>query len=242
MTIEVNTNFVSDRLIYAEMPKETAMKNEYTYAVFTFANTDGDDKISEEEYAEYLKNSCSAEIKTMDVVCTRAAAPQQYRKDLLENTQVDFYPGLELGSIPIGAKDIFTSIDLDKNKKISAKEIQAFNEARALFEQTKQEIRTICDKHGKKFGAVGLAGLAGTLGGAYFALDGITIAGTFLGCIGPVGWAIAGVCALGATGYLLYESHNYKNKCREIEQRLLEQTQNHPYVLEHLREITLYYD
>ena len=111
---------------------------------------------------------------------------------------------------------------------------------RDLFENTKQEIMKKCDKHGIKSGSAGIAGIIGTLGGAYCALDGITAAGIFLG--GPIGWTIAGVSALGAGGYMLYENYNYKKECKEIEQNLLEQTNNHPYVLEHLKEFTFYYD
>ena len=238
MTIEVTTNFVSDRLIYVNMTRETAKGNKDTYNAFNAANTDGDDKISEKEYATYLKKSCSIDVKTMDVVCTKAAAPTQYRKDLLENTQVDFYPDLELGNIPVGAKNVYKLIDLDKNNKLSKEEITAFNKARNLFEQTKNVIMKKCDKHGIKFGSVGLAGMAATLGSSYCALDGIAI----LGSTGPVGWGIAAVAALGTAGYLLYESHSYEKECRAIEQKLLEQTNNHPYVLEHLKEISLYYD
>lgn len=242
MTIEVNTEFKSDRLIYTNMTREAAKSNKAMLSAFNMANTDGDDKISEKEYNEYLNKSCSIEVKTIDKVCTKASAPRHYRKDLLENTQVDFYPGLELGNIPNGAKNIYKLIDTDKNNKLSNEEIIKFNKARDLFENAKQEIIKKCDKHGKKFGSAGFAGLAGTLGGAYFALDGISIAGTFLGCIGPAGWIIAGVSAVGAGGYMLYETHSYKKECREIEQNLLEQTKNHPYVLEHLKDIKFYYD
>ena len=242
MTIEVNTNFLSDRLIYTNLTKEEAKKNKAVYEAFNIANTDGDNKISKKEYAEYLKNTCSIEVKTVDVVCTKNSAPRQYRRDLLENTQVDFYPGLELCNIPKGAKSIYKLIDTDKNNKLSYQEITTFNKVRVLFENAKQEIIKKCDKHGKKFGSAGFVGLAGTLGGAYFALDGVTVAGTFLGCIGPTGWVIAGVSALGAGGYMLYETYNYKKECREIEQKLLEQTKNHPYVLEHLKDINFYYD
>ena len=242
MTIEVNTNFVSDRLIYTNLTREEAKKNKSVYEAFNSANTDGDDKISEKEYAAYLKKSCSIEVKTIDKVCTKHSAPRRYRKDLLENTQVDFYSGLELCNIPTGAKDIFKLIDTDKNNKLSNEEVTTFNKVRDLFENAKQEIIKKSDKHGKKVGSAGLVGLAGTLGGAYFALDGVTVAGTFIGCIGPAGWVIAGVSALGAGGYMLYETYSYKKECKEIEQKLLEQTNNHPYVLEHLKDINFYYD
>ena len=242
MTIEVNTNFVLDRLIYAGMEKETAENDKDVFAVFNAANTDGDNKISESEYAEYLKKSCSIELKTIDVICTKASAPRHYRKDLLENRQVDFYPDLKLGNIPKDARNIYNLIDLDKNKILSSEELQKFNKARDLLEKTKQEIIKKCDKHGKKNGVAGLTGLTGALGGAYFALDGISIAGTFLGCIGPAGWVIAGVSALGAAGYMLYESHSYSKECQKIEQKLLKQTDNHPYVLEHIKDFKFYYD
>ena len=242
MSIEVNTDFVSNRLIYTNLTREEAKKNKSVYEAFNSANTDGDDKIREKEYAAYLKKSCSIEVKTIDVVCTKHSAPRHYRKDLLENTQVDFYPDLEIGNIPTGAKNIYKLIDSDKNNILSDKEISTFNKVRDLFENAKKEIIKKRGKHGKKVGFAGLTGLAGTLGGAYFAIDGITVAGTCLGWIGPAGWAIAGVSALGAGGYLLYETYNYKKECREIEQKLLEQTKNHPYVLEHLKDIKFYYD
>ena len=222
------------------MTKEVAEKDKNVFAVFNAANTNGDNKISEDEYCEYLKSSCSIDLKTVDVVCTKASAPRLYRKDLLENKQVDFYPGLELGDIPRDAKNIYTLIDLDKNNKLSKEELLEFNKARNLLEQTITKIKNKCDKHGVKTGSVGLAGLATALGGAYFSINGVSIGTAFLG--GPVGWGIAGIAALGTAGYLLYEANSYKKECKKIEQQLLEQTNNHPYILEHLKDFTLYYD
>lgn len=226
MVIEVNTNFVSNRLIYVNMSNKEAKKNN-VLEEFNFANTDGDDKISEKEYAEYLKKTCSAEIKITDV--EYGAQPHRY-VTLLENTQIDFYPGLKFANVPVEAKEHYKLIDLDKDNKLSDSEIADFNKVRGLFEKAKEEIREKCDEHGIKMGSSGLLGIAGALGGAYLALS------------GPIGLAIAGVSALGSAGYMFYEAHNYKKECKEIEEELLKQTNNHPYILEHLKDINFYYD
>jgi len=242
MTIEVSTEFKSNRLIYTNLTRETAKRNQQVFDAFNKANTDGDDRISQKEYEEYLKNSCSVDIKTVDVVCTRAANPQVYSRTLLESTQVDFYPGLELGNIANGARELFGMVDLNKDNKLSKNELTAFNRARQLLKQAEQQIKKLCDKHGVKSGTAGLAGLAATLGGACVGLgEGAAVGGVIIGS-GPVGWCIAGVAAIGTAGYLYYSSQSYKKECKEIEQNLLKQTNNHPYVLEHIKDFSFYYE
>ena len=230
MSIKTTAELMSDRLVYTNLTKETAMKNERVYDAFKVANTDGDDRISEEEYEEYLQKTSSMDVKTVEVICTRAANPRRYQRTLLENCQVDFYPGLELGNIPNGARDMYRIIDLDKNNELSEDEIQEFHKAKQLFEQTIEQIREKCNKHGKKLAVPTLIGIGATLGAV-------------LAISGPVGWIVGGVIAAGTIGHACYESYSYKKECQEIVDNLLEQTNNHPYVIANLqREISFYFD
>ena len=166
--------YSSDGKLWAGMTVEEGYKK--NYELFNFADKDGDEVLSEKEIQRYdgpilVVNREDKAYRFMGTYHGRTGFMMshhgQVSGDIIADRECEFYPGLELGDV----KDqefnmVFSSLDLDKDRKLSAEEMKKYYDYVARKEEYAAKQKEIKQEYGKQVSKHSWAPVAMSFGGA----------------------------------------------------------------------------
>ena len=215
------------------------------FHLFDFADYDCNGSIDESEMQRYNGPIFVQNVETSD---TRVIghyngfmSAGSFNGKLIQDVEIDYYPGLNVEKVNEKGRKTFTLIDKDHNGVLSEEEVTNIVNIKKKVEETADAVKKLSDEKTKGMLGSFYAPFVGStaVGVGIGVAEGSLIAGFTFG--GGVGIAL-GAVVLG--GYLLYEhlTSDRKEQAKELIDNLEQEIGNEPYVQEHkmienLREI-----